>query len=107
MNLGKNPTTEEFLAEIKRTQAELVRLREEAWKKAEVNINMMLNDADCPFNDDVKTVYRKLMHAIWTLGYNSGANDMSIYMARELGAGAMVDYMALYEKMLKSKPENN
>ena len=100
------PSADEFMAEIQHTQAELSAKREASWKKTEPAIEKMLTDANFP-DAPIREVYKQILKVLWYRGYASGATDMAGYMARQLGAGPMVDMFELAMNQTKQKPENN
>lgn len=101
------PTEEEFFAQIRKTQAELLVQRFKAWEKVLVDVDKILEDASYLKDSDARTAMFTVMQTFWTKGYNDGIKSMSKYMARQLGAGKMVDLHELTEQQLKQKPENN
>lgn len=110
MNPDVPLTPEEFLKQVQEIQAELAKARAKAWLKAKDAINQYLDNSGLPEND-ARTSLFSMLQAAWVNGYNTGAQDLSKYMMREMGLGHIVDFndslTALQQQITKTKPENN
>jgi hypothetical protein len=111
MNPDGMPTPEEFLKHVRKTQEAMVEARALSWLAAKKTIEFMLDQANFEEGTTARTALFTLLQASWVQGYNTGAQDLSRYMMRNLGLGSVVDQanalQTLGEKLSQTKPENN
>ncbi len=105
------PSQDEFLKQIQETRLELDKIRSKAWLEAKKAVEDMLTLAGLEKGTPTFTAIFTLIQATWVQGYNTGAQDLSKYMMREMGLGNVVGFTetlaALQQKIAESKLENN
>jgi hypothetical protein len=79
-----------MIAEMKRVDAKILKLRSESWKNVEQTLGKLLDADGIAENDDTRQILLAIVRESWHKGYYAGTCDVSILLADEMGMKDLV-----------------